>query len=303
MIKVLKRLSIVATLTMILVLLGGALVTKTDSGMGCGANWPVCEGEISSELFIELSHRLVSGTAGIVVLLLSFLAWRHVGHIREVKFLSFISVFFLVLQGLIGAAAVLWPQSDFVLAMHFGISLISFAAVLLLTLLIFEIDKKFDANSLVIDKGLRRHFYGLAAYILGVVYTGALVRHANSSMACGSWPFCDNTNPFSIPHNFGQWIQMGHRLAAAFAFIWTIYLLFRITKSYRNHRVMYRGWLIASSLIFLQVATGAMIIFTYVNLFVALLHALIISLFFGILSYFLLLCSRSAKFEKVNKAS
>ena len=54
------------------------LVTKTDSGMGCGRSWPLCEGqlipdEISSELVIELSHRVVSGTVGILVVILSSL--------------------------------------------------------------------------------------------------------------------------------------------------------------------------------------------------------------------------------------
>ncbi|SDJ75012.1 COX15/CtaA family protein [Sediminibacillus albus] len=298
MIKFLKILSIISTITMIFVLIGGALVTKTGSGMGCGANWPVCEGELSAELIIELSHRLVSGTAGFVVLLLSVLSWKHAGHIREVKFLSFISIFFLVLQGLIGAAAVLWSQSDFVLAMHFGISLISFAAVFLLTLLIFEIDQKFDARSLIIDRRLRYHFYSLIVYILFVVYTGALVRHANSSLACRSWPFCDNQSPLAFDYHFSQWIQMGHRFAAGLAFIWTLYLLYRVLKSYRYNRIMVWGWAAASMLMVLQVLFGALVIFTMVNLAVALLHALIISIYFGVLSYFILLSSRSAKYEK-----
>ncbi|WP_226034593.1 COX15/CtaA family protein [Aquibacillus saliphilus] len=301
MIRILKKLSIIATFSMILVLIGGALVTKTDSGMGCGANWPICEGEISAQLIIELSHRLVSGIAGIVVLLLSILSWKYIGHIREVKFLSFISTFFLILQALIGAAAVLWSQSDFVLAMHFGISLISFAAVFLLTILIFEIDIKFDAKSLIIGKPLRKQIYGLTIYIMVVVYSGALVRHIDSSLACGSWPFCDNSTPLSLTYNFGQWAQMGHRLAAGIAFIWTIYLFFHVKKNYQYNRVMLWGWTAAMLLIILQVALGALIILTLGNLVVALLHALIITIYFGLLCYFILLCSRSAKDEKLKK--
>ena len=142
---------------MLFVLLGGALVTKTNSGLGCGRSWPLCNGkifpnEITLELLIELSHRIVSGGVGIMVLILSLWTWIKIGQIREVKLLSIVSIGFLVLQGLIGAAAVLWAQSDFVLALHFGISLISFAAVLLLTLLIFEVDKKFEAEKLIIDQ-------------------------------------------------------------------------------------------------------------------------------------------------------
>ncbi|MFC4404700.1 COX15/CtaA family protein [Gracilibacillus xinjiangensis] len=295
MVKGLKVLSIISTLLMIFVLVGGALVTKTESGMGCGANWPFCYGEWSMEMFIELSHRMVSGLAGIFVLLLSIFSWIKIGHIRETKFLAFISIFFLVLQGLIGAAAVLWSQSDFVLALHFGISLVSFAAVLLLTILIFEIDQKFDAESLVIKPFIRKQFILLTIYLMVVVYSGALVRHIDSSLACSGWPFCVNSAPMKFDYHLGQWVQMGHRLLAGIAFIWTWILYLVINKHYPNVKVMKQGWFIQTVLISIQVILGALIIFTKVNLIIALLHALIITLFFGLLCYFLLLSYRSVK--------
>jgi len=304
MIKTLKWLSVVSTLGMVFILIGGALVTKTDSGAGCGSSWPLCHGElipsnITPELIIELSHRLVSGVMGVTVIALSVLAWIYIGHIREVKFLSFLSIFFLVLQGLIGAAAVIWGQSDFVLAAHFGISLISFASVFLLALLIFEIDKKFDTSALIIKKKHRIEIYLLTIYTLIVVYTGALVRHTNAEMVCKDWPFCTNNTPFSFAdYSLEQWIQMGHRLAAGLLFIWTILFFVKVMKHYRGNRVMYWGWITTLSLIVLQVFFGAMIIFTMLNLGIALLHALVISCFFGMLSYFLMLASRSAKAEK-----
>ncbi|WP_106497745.1 COX15/CtaA family protein [Lentibacillus sp. Marseille-P4043] len=303
MIRILKWLSVVATIGMVFVLIGGALVTKTGSGMGCGPSWPLCHGEfmpneITPELVIELSHRLVSGIMGIVIIALSVLSWKYIGHIREVKFLSFLSSFFLILQALIGAAAVIWSQSDFILATHFGISLISFTAVFLLMLLIFEIDKKFDATSLVIQKKHRIEIYAITVYTLIVVYTGALVRHAHASMVCGDWPFCTNDQFSFSTFSFEQWIQMGHRLLAGILFVWTIVLFIKIIKNYRNNRVMFWGWITTMLLIFLQVFFGAMIIFTMLNLGIALVHAFVISCYFSMLSYFILLSSRSAKYEE-----
>src|SRR5699024_2627045 len=151
---------------MIFILLGGALVTKTDSGAGCGKSWPLGNGSIipsgmTPELVTEWSHRVVSLFVCITVVLLAVFAWKRIGHIREVKFLSVLSVVFLLLQGLVGAAAVVWGQSDFVLALHFGISLISFAAVLLLTLLVFEIDQKFDATALHIKRKHRIEIFAI----------------------------------------------------------------------------------------------------------------------------------------------
>ncbi|WP_163970780.1 COX15/CtaA family protein [Oceanobacillus halotolerans] len=304
MVKLLKSLAIVASIGMIFILIGGALVTKTESGMGCGESWPLCDGEIipsniTPELVIELSHRLVSGIVGVVVISLSILAWKYVGHIREVKFLSFISVFFLLLQALIGAAAVMWGQSDFVLAAHFGISLISFAAVFLLMLLLFEIDQKFDTKTLFIQKKHRIQIYLLTIYTLIVVYTGALVRHTEANLVCGDWPFCTNTSPFTFSNfSLEQWIQMGHRLAAGILFLWTIIFFIKVAKHYRHNRIMYWGWVISLSLITLQVFFGAMIIITLLNLGIALLHALVISCYFAMLTYFVLLATRSAKYEK-----
>lgn len=305
MIKHLKWISVVAVIGMVFVLLGGALVTKTDSGAGCGSSWPLCHGqlvpsEITPELVIELSHRVVSGVVGFAVLALSVLSWKFIGHIREAKFLSFLSLFFLVLQGLVGAAAVMWGQSDFVLAIHFGISLISFAAILLLTLLIFEIDKKFDAQSLFIKKKHRIEIYLLTFYTFLVVYTGALVRHTSSELVCTSWPFCNNSSPLAFlgGAQLEVWVQMGHRLAAGLLFIWTLTFVLRMIKQYRSSRVMYWSLVSLLTLISMQVIFGALIIFTLLNLGIALLHALFISCFFGVLSYLILLSSRSAAYEK-----
>nr|WP_263328152.1 heme A synthase [Neobacillus sp. Marseille-Q6967] len=295
----LKWLAVATTIGMILVLLGGALVTKTESGMGCGRSWPLCNGqflpsEITPELIIELAHRLVSGSVGFLVLILSIWTWKVIGHIRETKFLSFLSFFFLVLQGLIGAAAVIWEQSDFILALHFGISLISFAAVFLLTLLIFEVDKKFEADKLVIDKRMGFHMISLSIYSYIVIYTGALVRHTNSSLVCRDWPLCINDAP-ALPGNLYEWVQMGHRTAAAIIFIWIAYVTYLAVIHYRNQKVIYWGWIFALILVSLQVISGAFVIFTRLNLYIALLHALFITCLFGVLSYFLFLLSRSRK--------
>ncbi len=297
--KSLKVLSVLTTLGMLIVLLGGALVTKTGSGLGCGRSWPLCNGQfipsdITLELIIELAHRLVSGSVGIMVLVLSIWTWRKIGHIRETKFLSFLSFFFLVLQGLIGAAAVKWGQSSFVLALHFGISLISFAAVLLLTLLIFEVDKKFHAEKLVIEKQLQKHIIGLSIYTYIVVYTGALVRHLKVSLVCPDWPFCNNSS-ISLPTSIFEWVQMGHRFLAGIIFLWISYITIMVIKQYKHQKVIYWGWIIAFILVTLQVIAGGLIIISGLNLYIALAHALFISCLFGVLSYFLLLTSRSKR--------
>ncbi len=72
------------------------------------------------DTIIELSHRAVSALSLLMVLWLVITAWKHIGYIKEIKPLSIISVQF-IFQALMGAAAVIWQQNDYVLALHFGI--------------------------------------------------------------------------------------------------------------------------------------------------------------------------------------
>ncbi len=63
------------------VVLWGAFVRATGSGAGCGSHWPLCNGEIvprapNVETLIEFSHRLTSGVALILVIVLFVWARR-----------------------------------------------------------------------------------------------------------------------------------------------------------------------------------------------------------------------------------
>ncbi|MBM7621733.1 cytochrome c oxidase assembly protein subunit 15 [Bacillus tianshenii] len=301
MYRLLKWFAVCTSIIMLFVLIGGALVTKTGSGMGCGRSWPLCHGElipsnIDFALIVELSHRIVSGLAAIVVLVLSVWAWRVIGHKRETKFLALLSFAVLMLQALIGAAAVVWGQSSAVLALHFGISLVSFASVFLLTLLIFEADKRFDAETLIIDRRMSFHIIGIITYCYTVVYSGALVRHVGASLACPTWPTCTR-NGIGLPTQMHEWIQMGHRAAAGLIVVWILYVAILAFRKYKHQPVIYKAWMVCAVLVLLQATTGALVVFTKLNIFVSLLHALIISCLFGVLSYLLMLVTRN----KVNR--
>jgi cytochrome c oxidase assembly protein subunit 15 len=63
---------------MVLVVLWGAVVRATSSGAGCGANWPLCNGDFFPQhprlaTVIEFTHRSMSGICTFLVLVL--LAW------------------------------------------------------------------------------------------------------------------------------------------------------------------------------------------------------------------------------------
>ncbi|WP_340294703.1 COX15/CtaA family protein [Staphylococcus coagulans] len=296
----LKWLAVVSTLIMTWVQLGGALVTKTGSEDGCGSDWPLCHGaflpqNLPIDTIIELSHRAVSGLSVIFVTWLVITAWKNIGHIKEVKPLSLISIGFLLIQALVGATAVVWQQNDYVLALHFGISLISFSSVFVLTLIIFDLDQKYEANKVHIKKPLQVYTWVMTIIIYLTIYTGALVRHTDSSLAYGSWPI-----PFNdiVPHDVHDWVQLAHRFMALIAFIAVLVAYIHAVKYYPNIRTIQYGYTASFILVILQVTTGALSIVTNVNLIIALFHALFITLLFGLISYFLLLILRSNRGEQ-----
>jgi heme A synthase len=95
------------------VILWGAYVRATGSGAGCGAHWPLCNGEVvprSAEFatLIEYSHRLTSGVAllGVVVLLVWTYRACRPGHPARLG--AGLSMFFMVTEAAVGAGLVLF---------------------------------------------------------------------------------------------------------------------------------------------------------------------------------------------------
>ncbi|MBE2198426.1 MAG: COX15/CtaA family protein [Anaerolinea sp.] len=95
----------------IAVILWGAFVRATGAGAGCGSHWPTCNGQIiprpeQVETIIEFSHRITSMINGFLVIGLLWGAFRLFpkGHI--VRRGAALSLLFIIIEGLLGAALV-----------------------------------------------------------------------------------------------------------------------------------------------------------------------------------------------------
>jgi heme A synthase len=97
----------------VLVILWGAYVRATGSGAGCGAHWPLCNGEVvprapSTAMLIEFSHRVSSGLALVLVILLAAWIWRTVAAPHPARRAGIASLVFIVVEALLGAGLVLF---------------------------------------------------------------------------------------------------------------------------------------------------------------------------------------------------
>jgi heme a synthase len=97
----------------VLVILWGAYVRATGSGAGCGAHWPLCNGEVvprapDTAMLIEFSHRLSSGLALVAVIVLATWIWRMVTPGHPARRAGMASLVFIVVEALLGAGLVLF---------------------------------------------------------------------------------------------------------------------------------------------------------------------------------------------------
>lgn len=301
--KGLKRLAVLATLVMFLVMIAGSLVTKTDSALGCGNDWPLCNGqwvpEYTIESMIEYSHRFITGIAGIIVVAFSVWAWRRYKGNREVRALALFGLFFIVVESIMGAWAVKWPQSSPVLALHFGFSLLAFSGVLLLTLYVLKQEKRKQYVTEAVSAGFRKFIWAVTIYAYGVVYLGAYVRHTGSNLGCSDWPLCQGK---LIPELSGQvGIQFAHRAAAALLLLLIAVMTIHLIRHYRKtRRDLYMAGIAALILIIAQVLSGGLVVIYELHLYVTLLHSAIITCLFGILCY---LCQQSLKAPQTTVAT
>lgn len=95
------------------VILWGAFVRATGSGAGCGAHWPLCNGEVvprapALETMIEFTHRATSGVALLLVLTLAVLVFRHRPKDHPARWAAAGSVFFILTEAAVGAGLVLF---------------------------------------------------------------------------------------------------------------------------------------------------------------------------------------------------
>ena len=124
-----KRFAAGALILNVVIVLGGALVRATKSGAGCGAHWPLCDGEVipglkSYHQSIEFSHRLLVGVGIIVVLSLWAGIRKNYPRTAQVRKAAAFSMFFTFTESLIGAALVLfkWEGTDQSIQRIFAVS-------------------------------------------------------------------------------------------------------------------------------------------------------------------------------------
>jgi heme A synthase len=252
----------------------GAVVRVTDSGLGCGNSWPLCNGTIFPPLdnltaWIEWLHRLFAaliGVLGLITLGVAIAAYRKRN--RAVLWFTVAAALLFFLQSMLGALVVVMDLPPTFVTLHLGT-----AMLLLASLLVAAVAALYRPAATHRRDSVTWMVYITTALSFVIILTGALVRGSGAVLACLDWPLCSNEALSGglaglvqaiLPTQQGQlaMIHMLHRLAVGALGITLLLLIWYVFRQRRQASVR---WLAAGAgVLFLAQATiGALYVFSF----------------------------------------
>src|SRR2546430_8118596 len=216
-----------AVCTYLLIVLG-AVVRITGSGLGCGNHWPLCNSRLFPPLddigtVIEWSHRLVAGLVTIlVVALAAYTVWLrrrapfvNPGQLKRAPFVNpgltpgvrkpnaaFVAVGLLALQIALGAITVKLELPAWTVILHLATAMLLFA-----TLLLVARESREGAQH-----AAPLHVFAVLVLAFITVLFGALTANLGAAVACSGFPLC-NGQVWPQAGTLAQ-IHWAHRLLA-----------------------------------------------------------------------------------------
>jgi heme A synthase len=232
------------------------IVRITGSGMGCGDDWPLCNGRIFPPLddlgvMIEWGHRLAAAGVSLFVAVVAIAAYTRrndpgfagPGGILRPAVLALV---LLISQVLLGAVTVWFELPTPVVVLHMSNALALLAAVFVTAFRAFAVDRPAMA---VASHGAFRTAR-VAAVLGGVaLLLGALTANMDAGMACTGFPLCSGAIWPSGGGGGGlAHIHWTHRLVAYALVLHMIGVLITSHRKREPRGVVIAAWLDAAVL-------------------------------------------------------
>ncbi|GGJ07034.1 heme A synthase [Alicyclobacillus cellulosilyticus] len=285
------RLSLATFISVFVVNTLGFTDTITGSAMGCGRNWPLCNGQIvpshwNQAVFIEYAHR-VSVLIDMVLFLLLAISLRRHQRRRLVRFCLGLTTTGIILEAVLGALAVLFVNPPAVMAAHLGVAILSFVGTFLLVVFLrpgrsapesappSSVGEPFAA----MEQKVRRWSMLAVVYVYAAMYLGAYIASTGSGSMFTGWPL-----PAEPPQaaQGAFWLDVSHRAAALglLALSWYLHALIRRLRAIRLDLLTASRWFVA--LVIVQALSGAVLIAARLAPWAFLLHVTVVSFLFAI---------------------
>jgi cytochrome c oxidase assembly protein subunit 15 len=174
------RLALAATVAYALIIVSGAGVRLTGSGLGC-PDWPSCYAHAitpaaSYHGWIEFGNRLVTGAISILTAATLIAAYRRTPRRLDLIWLSWVLVFGIVAEALWGALVVYTKLNPYTVMVHFLVAPIFLADALVL---FHRSSRRYDVpGTVLVPRPIRWASRLLIAMVVLVVAAGTAVSNA-----------------------------------------------------------------------------------------------------------------------------
>ncbi|MFN8631349.1 MAG: heme o synthase [Chloroflexota bacterium] len=277
-----EKLALATVVSTILLVAMGVIVRATGSGMGC-PDWPLCNGELipsqtDYKPWLEWIHRDIAVVIGFLILGLAWLAFRHYRDRRSILWPTLFAVVLVGFQAYLGKETVRLNNSGVSVLAHLAAAM---ALLGLLTYLLVRI--RYPAR--ISGPGASQRFTLLATLAAASTYAlllfGSNVMANDAGAVFTDWPLMNGgINPAgasgldAIVANLYQ-VHALHRYVAA---VVGIIVLITAATAWRTQRArpgVVRLALWFAGLFLVQVAVGALLVFTVLAPWARTLHVIV----------------------------
>jgi cytochrome c oxidase assembly protein subunit 15 len=205
-----RRLAALTTVTLFLtfdLIVFGAFTRLSDSGLGC-PDWPGCYGEATpfgareeihaaqtalpsgpvtwSKAWIEMIHRYLAMTVGVLILVMAATAWRERQRLPFSPWWPTVTLVWVIVQGLFGKYTVTLKLYPAIVTLHL------LGGLALLAMLAFQ-HEAFRRRPLSLAPGPRAWALAAAAGLAVQIALGGWVSTNYAVLACTGFPQCNGS--------------------------------------------------------------------------------------------------------------
>lgn len=195
--KALHRFALATAISTGILIIAGALVTSTQSGLSV-PDWPNTYGhfmftfpltKMVGGILYEHGHRMIASVVGFMILVLAFWLWKKEER-RWVRMLGFLSLAAVITQGILGGLTVLYYLPAPISVSHATLAQTVFALISAIALFtsrwwLHEQPRLQNAES-------SRSLFTLGALAIAAIYVqlllGAIMRHTESGLIVPDFP-------------------------------------------------------------------------------------------------------------------
>lgn len=206
------RILVLVTLALtFVVVVVGAYVRLSDAGLGC-PDWPLCYGQplpgdiadrdALAKAWKEMGHRYLAGTLGVLILMITLLAWRT----RKYPWLVSAMLALVIFQATLGAWTVTMMLKPAIVTAHL------LGGMAILALLAWLVLAQYSYSPLPRMQELRAPSAIALAALVVQIALGGWVSSNYAALACPDLPLChgeavpamDFANAFHVVRELGQ---------------------------------------------------------------------------------------------------